>query len=743
MPEPAAVLKKVFGYDEFRPLQAEIIENILFNKDTLVIMPTGGGKSLCYQIPAIIFEGLTIVVSPLISLMKDQVDQLRELGIDAAILNSTLSPAEYRDNVMLIKEKRAKLLYLAPESLLKQSVLEMLSSVRVDCLAIDEAHCISEWGHDFRPEYRQLALVRLHFTKAVCIALTATATERVRDDIIKSLDFDASSEFIGSFNRENLFLRIVPKENPLNQTIRFLERFENQSGIIYCFSRRQVDELYQILVEREYSVRPYHAGMPEADRNINQELFIKDDVQIIVATIAFGMGINKPNVRFVIHYDLPKNIESYYQEIGRAGRDGQRSHCLLLFSYGDIQKIKYFINEKDPKEKRIANIHLNALIKYTETEECRRSVLLNYFGEEFFAENCGMCDNCLSEKMEKVDITIPAQKFLSCIKRTDEIFGAGHIIDVLRGSQAKKIFKFGHQDLSTYGIGSDYSKKQWFHLSRQFLHQELVVQDMEYGSLKLTDKAWDVLQGRQTVLGRLQEDEANNISDNESEEDATLGYDRDLLAILRNKRKTLADNANLPPYVIFHDRTLIEMSTYFPHSLERMLDVYGIGEGKLEKYGGIFLDVIIEYCRQHQIEERPKALSRRQKSIVKPLQRRKHHIVGDLYNTGRSIPEIMSEFGIKQTTALDHLYKYIQDGNSLDSDEMINNSTIPQEQRDAVLEAFARFGHELLRPVFDALEGRINYEELKIIRLYYLYKNNVALSNIQSENPDPAGSPSS
>ncbi|MDY6969699.1 MAG: ATP-dependent DNA helicase RecQ, partial [Spirochaetota bacterium] len=408
MPEPAAVLKKVFGYDEFRPLQAEIIENILFNKDTLVIMPTGGGKSLCYQIPAIIFEGLTIVVSPLISLMKDQVDQLRELGIDAAILNSTLSPAEYRDNVMLIKEKRAKLLYLAPESLLKQSVLEMLSSVRVDCLAIDEAHCISEWGHDFRPEYRQLALVRLHFTKAVCIALTATATERVRDDIIKSLDFDASSEFIGSFNRGNLFLRIVPKENPLNQTIRFLERFENQSGIIYCFSRRQVDELYQILVEREYSVRPYHAGMPEADRNINQELFIKDDVQIIVATIAFGMGINKPNVRFVIHYDLPKNIESYYQEIGRAGRDGQRSHCLLLFSYGDIQKIKYFINEKDPKEKRIANIHLNALIKYTETEECRRSVLLNYFGEEFFAENCGMCDNCLSEKMEKVDITIPA-----------------------------------------------------------------------------------------------------------------------------------------------------------------------------------------------------------------------------------------------------------------------------------------------------------------------------------------------
>ncbi|MDY6970532.1 MAG: RQC domain-containing protein, partial [Spirochaetota bacterium] len=337
---------------------------------------------------------------------------------------------------------------------------------------------------------------------------------------------------------------------------------------------------------------------------------------------------------------------------------------------------------------------------------------------------------------EKVDITIPAQKFLSCIKRTDEIFGAGHIIDVLRGSQAKKIFKFGHQDLSTYGIGSDYSKKQWFHLSRQFLHQELVVQDMEYGSLKLTDKAWDVLQGRQTVLGRLQEDEANNISDNESEEDATLGYDRDLLAILKNMRKTLADNANLPPYVIFHDRTLIEMSTYFPHSLERMLDVYGIGEGKLEKYGGIFLDVIIEYCRQHQIEERPKALSRRQKSIVKPLQRRKHHIVGDLYNTGRSIPEIMSEFGIKQTTALDHLYKYIQDGNSLDSDEMINNSTIPQEQRDAVLEAFARFGHELLRPVFDALEGRINYEELKIIRLYYLYKNNVALSNIQSENPD-------
>jgi len=438
--------------------------------------------------------------------MKDQVDQLTELGVPAVVLNSSLSNEEYSRNLERVKKNGVKLLYLAPEALLTPGILSMLSSLQVDCLAIDEAHCISEWGHDFRPEYRQLVRVRSRFPFATCVALTATATPRVQEDIKNNLKFDASNEFIASFNRENLFIQVTPKNNPTSQTIEFLRNYPDQSGIIYCFSRRQVDDLYETLKSRGYSVRPYHAGLSDTERTQNQELFIRDDVQIIVATIAFGMGINKPNVRFVIHFDLPKNIETYYQEIGRAGRDGLRAHCLLLFSYADIQKIKYFINQKDDHEQQVANIHLNSMLQFAETNGCRRIPLLTYFGEDYSTEKCDMCDNCLAGEKKRVDITIPAQKFLSCVKRADEIFGANHIIDVLRGSQSKKVLKFGHTTLSTYGIGKEYSRKQWFHLARQFIQKGLIVQDTKYGSLKLTEKAYDVLKGRELVFGILEEE---------------------------------------------------------------------------------------------------------------------------------------------------------------------------------------------------------------------------------------------
>ncbi|MGR3317303.1 MAG: DNA helicase RecQ, partial [Candidatus Anammoxibacter sp.] len=549
------ILKNVFGYDDFRLLQVEIIENVLRKKDTLVIMPTGGGKSLCYQIPALIFEGLTIVVSPLISLMKDQVEQLTALGVQAVFLNSSLSFEEYNRNIARLRSAEVKLVYLAPETLFMPKTLSLLSSLPVDCLTIDEAHCISEWGHDFRPEYRKLIEVRSNFPSSVCIALTATATPRVQEDIKDNLRFDASNEFIASFNRENLFLQIIPKNDPVSQTIEFLKKFPDRSGIIYCFSRKQVDELYETLNDEGYSVRPYHAGLNDTDRKDNQELFIRDDVQIIVATIAFGMGINKPNIRFIIHYDLPKSIESYYQEIGRAGRDGLKSHCLLLFSYGDIQKIKYFINQKEEQEKRVANAHLNALLQYTETEACRRIPLLTYFGEDYSTEKCDFCDNCQAGEKELVDITIPAQKFLSCVKRTDEMFGASHIIDVLRGSQSQKVLKFGHQNLSTYGIGKDYSKKQWFHLSRQFLRKGLMAQNLEYGGLTLTEKTNDVFKGKQVVLGVLEEE---HVDYKQAKED-TKEYDTSLFETLRKTRKELADESDVPPYVIFPDKTLIEM----------------------------------------------------------------------------------------------------------------------------------------------------------------------------------------
>ena len=594
------ILGDVFGYDEFRPLQREIIGNVLKKRDTLVIMPTGGGKSLCYQIPALIFKGLTVVVSPLISLMKDQVEQLTELDVPAVFLNSSLSNEEYSRNVKLVKKNGVKLLYLAPEALLTPGMLSMLSSLQVDCLAIDEAHCISEWGHDFRPEYRQLVGVRFRFPSATCIALTATATPRVQEDIKSNLKFDASNEFIASFNRENLFIQITSKNSPVSQTIEFLKNYPDQSGIIYCFSRRQVDDLYEILQSKGYSVRPYHAGLSDIERARNQELFIRDDVQIIVATIAFGMGIDKPNVRFVIHFDLPKNIETYYQEIGRAGRDGLRAHCLLLFSYADIQKIKYFINQKDDHEQRVANIHLNSLLQFVETDECRRIPLLTYFGEDYSTEKCDMCDNCLAGERTFVDITVPAQKFLSCVKRTDEIFGANHIIDVLRGSQSKKVLKFGHANLSTYGIGKEYSRKQWFHLARQFIQKGLMIQDTKYGSLKLTRKAYDVLKGKESVSGILEEEHLND----RKREGKKYEYEHDhvLFEKLRKKRKELADKAGLPPYVIFPDKTLIEMAAFFPRSEESLLRIHGVGAVKYSKYGAIFLNIINKYCRDHHIE---------------------------------------------------------------------------------------------------------------------------------------------
>ena len=594
------VLGDIFGYDEFRPLQREIIGNVLKKRDTLVIMPTGGGKSLCYQIPALIFKGLTIVVSPLISLMKDQVEQLTELGVPAVVLNSSLSNEEYSRNLERVKKNGVKLLYLAPEALLTPGMLSMLSSLQVDCLAIDEAHCISEWGHDFRPEYRQLVRVRSRFPFATCVALTATATPRVQEDIKNNLKFDASNEFIASFNRENLFIQVTPKNNPTSQTIEFLRKYPDQSGIIYCFSRRQVDDLYETLKSRGYSVRPYHAGLSDTERTQNQELFIRDDVQIIVATIAFGMGINKPNVRFVIHFDLPKNIETYYQEIGRAGRDGLRAHCLLLFSYADIQKIKYFINQKDDHEQQVANIHLNSMLQFAETNGCRRIPLLTYFGEDYSTEKCDMCDNCLAGEKKLVDITIPAQKFLSCVKRADEIFGANHIIDVLRGSQSKKVLKFGHTTLSTYGIGKEYSRKQWFHLARQFIQKGLIVQDTKYGSLKLTEKAYDVLKGRELVFGILEEEHFPDRK--EKKKKYEYEHDHVLFEKLRKRRKELADKAGIPPYVIFPDKTLIEMAAFFPRSGESLLHIHGVGSVKYNKYGTIFMNIIDEYCQEHNIE---------------------------------------------------------------------------------------------------------------------------------------------
>jgi len=605
MKQSLSILKEFFGFETFWPLQEEVITHILKKKDALVVMPTGGGKSLCYQIPGMIFDGLTIVISPLISLMKDQVDQLREIGVPALFLNSSLSIEEYRANVEKLKKNKVKLLYLSPEGLLAPRTLALLSDMKVDCIAVDEAHCISVWGHDFRPEYRQLTDVRSTFPSASCVALTATATPRVRQDIRQSLSINDKCEYVGSFNRSNLFLEVRQKNNPLDQVLALLKQYPNESGIIYCATRQRTEKLHSSLHREGYSVRPYHAGLSEKERTENQELFSRDDIQIIVATIAFGMGINKPNVRFVIHYDLPGSIDNYYQEIGRAGRDGLPAHCLLLFGYGDIHKVRFFIEQKTEQEQRVANILLSQLLGFAETDLCRRIPLLNYFGESQVPEHCGMCDNCRLKEEEKglSDLTVPAQMFLSCVKRTGEFFGAAHIIDVLRGSKSQKVLKFGHEKLSTYGIGIAYSAKQWHHMARQFIHRSLLQYNYEHGTLKLTPRAWGILRGEENFQGRIEEDQKDHATVLQQQEGETETFDSVFFEALRKKRKELADQANLPPYTIFHDRTLREMATHYPRTRESLLALHGVGKRKLEKYADIFLEIIIEHCKKHQIPE--------------------------------------------------------------------------------------------------------------------------------------------
>ncbi|MEA2103311.1 MAG: DNA helicase RecQ [Candidatus Cloacimonadota bacterium] len=706
-----SILKNTFGYDTFRENQREIIDNVLRKRDSLVVMPTGSGKSICYQIPAIIFDGLTIVISPLISLMKDQVEQLRENGVNAVCLNSSLPSYEYSKNVQSIRKGEAKLLYVAPETLLLERTLKLLESVKIDCFTIDEAHCISEWGHDFRPEYRQLAHLKNRFSDAALIALTATATPIVQNDIIKSLELENANKYISSFDRKNLFLEIVPKTSPINRTLDFIKKFPNESGLIYCFSRKQVDELSAILTGEGFSVKPYHAGLSDLERSTNQELFIRDDIQIIVATIAFGMGINKPNIRYVIHFDLPKNIESYYQQIGRAGRDGLDSHCILFFGYGDIRKIKYFFKEKTVEELKIAQKHLDGIIDFCETEECRRKPLLNYFGESYKFENCGMCDNCTNETKSLIDLTIPVQKFLSCIKRTDEIYGANHIALVLRGSQDKKILEKHHDKLSTYGIGKDISKSQWLYLARQLIRKEYLIRDQEYGSLKLTPKAWEVLHNKAKYLGKLQ---AEQVSRKEE-----LGkYDLKLYEILSQKRKSLADTAGFPPYVIFSNKTLIDMAIYYPQTQNSFLKMYGVGQRKAEKYGDTFMVIIRNYCQKYDISENPKVQSLTGDG---KYDKRKFQIVGEKYNQGSTTLELAKYFSVKQTTIINNLNEFFLSGHSLRKG-IEKESTLDEKQTEEVYRAFKTEGVERLSPVFHFFNEKIPYHELKILRLAFFSK---------------------
>ncbi len=703
-----ATLKQVFGYDDFRPLQADIIANVLNHRDSLAIMPTGSGKSLCYQLPALLSPGLTVVVSPLISLMEDQVMQLRQLGIPAAYLNSTLPYDGYVAISHQIRAGHIKLLYSSPETLLRPETLLMLDACRVDCLTIDEAHCISEWGHDFRPEYRQLVQVRQRLGNAVCLAVTATATTRVRGDIKASLAVGDADEFISSFDRDNLFLAVEPRGDGLAQTLAFLQAHKGESGIIYCTTRAQVDELSANLAANGWNARPYHAGLDNATRRENQRRFSHDETPIIVATIAFGMGINKSNVRFVVHHDLPKDLENYYQQIGRAGRDGLPADCLLLFSRQDAVTHNFLAGQGAPSQRAATAARLQAMLAYAETDGCRRRPLLGYFGEEVAAENCGRCDNCLSGDHETVDLTVPAQKFLSCVARTDQIFGAGHIIDILRGSRSQEVTRRGHQKLSTYNIGGEFSRKEWQQLARQFVSSGLLQQDLDHGSLKLTAKGRAVLKG-ETYMG------APPTAERAARRAVARDYDEELFERLRVVRLDLAYDEGVPAFVIFSDASLREMAIYYPQSRESFAQMQGVGAVKLERYGETFLSVIGAYCREMEIAERVKVAPI---VVARVAGRTRREEVLDLYRRGTGVAEIAEMFAIQPKTVVNHLWEAVQAGESIPAEPLLQLSKLLVEQQERTLHAFTELGTGALRPVYEALGESVSWDELHILRLY-------------------------
>jgi ATP-dependent DNA helicase RecQ len=720
------MLKEVFGFNTFRASQQAIIDNVMMGRNTLAIMPTGGGKSLCYQIPALLFDGITVVISPLISLMQDQVRQLIELDISASVLNSALATHEYQQNIEKIGSGSSKLVFLAPETALQSTTISLLKRANVACVAIDEAHCISEWGHEFRPEYRQLQQLTLHFPDAVTIALTATATPRVRDDIKRQLKIDANSEFVSNFDRPNLYLEVTPKDTPYQQVKAFIDKHAGQSGIIYCQSRSGVDEVAAKLQHDGYKALAYHAGLSSQKRNDYQEQFVRDDIDIIVATIAFGMGINKPDVRFVLHYDLPKNIEAYYQQIGRAGRDGLDANCLLLFGYGDTGKIRFFIDQmQNEHEQRLATMHLNQMLALAETEDCRRLPLLQYFEPSYTEPRCNKCDNCLSEGSEKSDLTVPAQKFLSCVHRTGQLFGASHVIDVLRGSNAEKVLQNRHNLLSTYGIGMELSKKEWMGLGRQLIQKGLLRQEETYGSLKLTQSAVDVLKGRTPFLARLQK---HTPPSDRRADTALVTSDQGLVSLLKSERKRLADEANVPPYAVFSDRSLHEMAYYFPHSTQSLLQIHGVGHAKVNKYGASFIEIISEYCASNNLVEvanvtvassvkatpsKTDAMSLKSVEIVRA------------FESGRSINELTKEYKIKPNTLYSHLHKYVLSGQTLQKPEVIvAQIDLSQELTAQALDAFRECGSERLKPIFERLNEQVTYEQLHLLRVYFLHQIN-------------------
>ncbi|WP_215226294.1 DNA helicase RecQ [Echinicola shivajiensis] len=712
-------LKKIFGFNQFRGNQEAIVDNISQGNNTFVIMPTGAGKSLCYQLPAVTSEGTAIVISPLIALMKNQVDQLNAFGINAHFLNSTLSKSETNRVKNQVLSGDTKLLYVAPESLTKEDNIEFLKSAKLSFVAIDEAHCISEWGHDFRPEYRKIkSIIGQIGENLPIIALTATATPKVQQDIQRNLNMEEADLFKSSFNRTNLFYEVRPKvkTETKKQLIKYVKSHKGKSGIIYCLSRKKVQEIAELLKVNGINAVPYHAGLEAATRVKNQDDFLNEEIEVVVATIAFGMGIDKPDVRYVIHYDVPKSLEGYYQETGRAGRDGLEGHCLMFYKFDDILKLEKFNKDKPVNERENAKVLLQEMAAYAESSVCRRRVLLHYFGESL-NEDCGYCDNC-KKKKDSFDGQKDIQIAIEAVKETNQRFNLDHVVKVIQGEQNEYMESYKHDGLSVFGQGKDKDERHWKSVIRQAMILHFLEKDIEnYGVIKLSPISEDFLKNPHAVTLSKDHDFEEMIENEESDEfnNAKKAYDEKLFELLKVERKRVAKSKGLPPYVIFQDPSLEEMATVYPTTREELAQINGVGMGKVAKFGAPFLKLIENYVEENEIITASDV-------VVKTAGTRSKVKISIIQQVDRKVDldEIASNLNIGMTELLQEIEQIIYSGTKLNINYYINN-IMDEDREDTLHDYFMNAETDNIREALHELEDEdFGEEEIRVYRIKFI-----------------------